>query len=147
MKELAVKNLNSIEGQKMNRGVGNEFTVKPVVARADAGQCQVNFVEVEPGNQAYGYHYHEMNEEVFYIISGTGIVRTPQGDITVKAGDTITFPAGKEGAHVIRNSSTAEKLVYIDFDTVNVPEIVHFPDTNKIMVVGRYSTGIYDETK
>lgn len=144
MKDLAVKNYKSTEGEKVTRGT-NEFTVKPIVPRAEAGKCTVNFVEVEPGNFAYGYHYHEMNEEVFYIISGVGIVRTPKGDITVKAGDAITFPAGKEGAHVIRNGSDTEKLVYIDFGAVNIPEIVHFPDTNKIMVVGNGWTGIYDE--
>ncbi|HEY4789170.1 MAG TPA: cupin, partial [Bacteroidales bacterium] len=65
--------------------------------------------------------------------------------ITLNAGDIITFPAGKEGSHVIRNGSETEKLVYIDFDAINVPEIVHFPDMNKIMVLGPYSNGTYDE--
>ena len=143
MKELSVKNYHSIEGQKLGQD-GNEFTVKPVFPREESNKCRVNFVEVEPGNFAYGYHYHEMNEEVFYIISGTGIVRTPKGDITVKAGDAITFPTGPDGAHVIRNGSDTEKLIYIDFDAVNVPEIVHFPDTNKVMVTGPYSHGVYD---
>jgi uncharacterized cupin superfamily protein len=145
MKELAVKNRTSIEGQKINRGTGNEFTIKEVIPREEATRCRVNFVEVEPGNQAFSYHYHEMNEEVFYIISGTAIVRTAKGDVTLKAGDIITFPAGKEGAHVIRNGSDTEKLVYIDFDAINIPEIVHFPDTHKIMVVGPYSNAVYDE--
>ena len=145
MKDLTVKNLNSIEGQLLDRGPGNVFTIKPVVPAAEATKCRVNFVEVEPGNQAFGYHYHEMNEEVFYIISGTAIVRTSKGDINLKGGDIITFPAGKEGAHVIRNGSDTEKLVYIDFDAINIPEIVHMPDTNKVMVVGPYSNATYDE--
>ena len=144
MKELAVKNYRTAEGQKFSQD-GNEFTVKPIVAQADVNQCRVNFVEVEPGSFAYGYHYHETDEEVFYIISGTGIVRTINGDVTVKAGDAITFPAGPEGAHVIRNGSDTEKLVYIDFDTNNLPEIVHFPDTNQVMAYGKFSNGIYDK--
>lgn len=144
MKELAVKNYRTAEGQKISQD-GNEFTVKPIVAQADVNQCRVNFVEVEPGSFAYGYHYHETDEEVFYIISGTGIVRTINGDVTVKAGDAITFPAGPEGAHVIRNGSDTEKLVYIDFDTNNLPEIVHFPDTNQVMAYGKFSNGIYDK--
>jgi uncharacterized cupin superfamily protein len=145
MKELVVKNLNSIEGEKLNRGVGNEFTIKQVIPRAEATKCRVNFVEVEPGNQAFSYHFHEMNEEVFYIISGTGIVRTSKGDITVNTGDVITFPTGIEGAHVIRNDSATEKLVYLDFDAINIPEIVHMPDTKKVMVIGPYSNAIYEE--
>jgi len=144
MKELLVKNYNSIEGQKLGQD-GNEFTVKPVIPIEESNKCSANFVEVAPGNYAYGYHYHESNDEVFYIISGTGIVRTPKGEITVKVGDAITFPAGPEGAHVIRNGSETEKLVYIDFGSVTVPEIVHLPDFGKIMVVGKNGMGIYDE--
>ena len=119
--------------------------MKPIVEQADVDQCRVNFVEVEPGSFAYGYHYHETDEEVFYIISGTGIVRTANGDVTVKTGDAITFPAGPEGAHVIRNGSDTEKLVYIDFDTNNLPEIVHLPDTNQVMAYGKFSNGVYDK--
>ncbi|MDP4209689.1 MAG: cupin domain-containing protein [Bacteroidota bacterium] len=144
MKELIVKNFNSIEGEKRENN-GNKFTIKSVIPREETDKCRVNFIEVEPGNFAYGYHYHEMSEEVFYIISGTGIVRTSKGEITVKAGDVITFPTGKDGAHVIRNGSDTEKLIYIDFDTVHVPEIVHLPDANKVMVIGPYSNGTYDE--
>jgi uncharacterized cupin superfamily protein len=144
MKELTVKNRNTVTGETRNRD-GNQFTIKPVIGSDETDKCRVNFIEVEPGNYAFGYHYHEMSEEVFYIISGIGIVRTPDGDITVKAGDAITFPTGNKGAHVIRNGSDTEKLVYIDFDTVNIPDIVHFPDTKQIMVVGPYSNGLYDE--
>ncbi len=144
MKEISVKNYSQVEGQKNSQN-GNEFTVKPVIPRDQADKCNVNFVEVEPGNYAYGYHYHEMNEEVFYIISGTGIVRTPQGEITVTVGDAITFPTGPEGAHVIRNGSETEKLVYIDFGTRAAAEIVHLPDFGKIMVIGKNGMGIYDE--
>lgn len=144
MKELLVKNYNSIEGQNLGHD-GNEFTVKPVIPPGDSDKCSANFVEIAPGNYAYGYHYHEMNEEVFYIISGTGIIRTPKGEINVEAGDAITFPTGPEGAHVIRNASETEKLVYIDFDTHNAAEIVHLPDFNKVMVIGPYSNATYDK--
>lgn len=135
MKNLTVKNVNTSEGQKIDRD-GNEFTVKTIIPDEEVTKCRANFVEVEPGNFAYGYHYHETNEEVFYIISGTGIIRATGGDIRVKAGDAIGFPTGEKGAHVIVNKSENEKLVYIDFGTAIVPEIVHLPDNNKIMVIG-----------
>jgi mannose-6-phosphate isomerase-like protein (cupin superfamily) len=144
MKNLIVKNLNQIQPKVINRN-DNEFSVKSIIPDDETSKCRVNFVEVEPGNYAYGYHYHEANEEVFYIIRGTGIVRTPKGEITVNAGDAITFPAGADGAHVIRNGSETEKLVYIDFGTTIVPEIVHLPDFNQLMVIGKTGMGIYDE--
>ena len=101
MKELAVKNYKTAEGQKISQG-GNEFTVKPIVEQTDVDQCRVNFVEVEPGNFAYGYHYHETDEEVFYIISGTGIVRTANGDVTPSLAElTIRLPESPFRASVL----------------------------------------------
>jgi uncharacterized cupin superfamily protein len=144
MKNLTVKNVHTSEGQKIDRN-GNEFTVKNIIPDAETTKCRANFVEVEPGNYAYGYHYHEANEEVFYIISGTGVIRTIDGDLQVKAGDAIGFPAGEKGAHVIRNESKSEKLVYIDFGTAILPEIVHLPDFNKIMVIGNEVNGVFDK--
>lgn len=144
MKDLTVQNVSTTEGQKIDRD-GNQFTVKTIIPDEELTKCRANFVEVEPGNYAYGYHYHEANEEVFYIISGTGVVRTIDGEIQVKAGDAIGFPTGEKGAHVIRNESKSEKLVYIDFGTTISPEIVHLPDFNKIIVIGKEVNGIYDK--
>lgn len=143
MKELTVKSLEKIEAVAFNGST--EFKLKPVVPPQEAKQCAVNFVEVEPGGTAFGYHWHEMNEEVFYIISGSGTVKTANGNLAVKAGDAITFPAGPAGAHVISNASQTEKLVYIDFDTSNPCEIVHFPEMKKVMPLGPFSHGMYDE--
>jgi len=144
MKDLIVKNVTTLQGEKINRE-GNEFTVKTIIPREEATKCRANFVELDPGNNAYGYHYHEANEEVFYIISGTGVIRTINGEIQVKTGDAIGFPTGQKGAHVIRNESENEKLVYIDFGTNIRPEIVHLPDNKKIMVIGEDVNGIYNK--
>lgn len=144
MEKITVKNYKNEKGQEIVQGE-NRFVVKPVIGLDSAKQCAIHFVEVEPKNFAFGYHYHEMNEEAFYIISGQGIVRTKNGDIDVKAGDVIVFPTGPEGAHCIRNASENEKLVYIDFDTINVPDLVHLLDAKKVMYTGPYSSGMFDE--
>ncbi|MEZ5072515.1 MAG: cupin domain-containing protein [Bacteroidales bacterium] len=144
MKELILKNVQTLKGDRIDRD-GNVFTVKPIIPEGETNRCRANFVELEPGNHAYGYHYHEANEEVFYIISGEGVVRTKDGDVPVKTGDAIGFPTGENGAHVIRNASETERLVYIDFGTTVRPEIVHLPDIQKVMVIGREVNGIYDK--
>lgn len=143
MKGLTVKSLDRIEAVPFDGST--EFKLKPVVPLTEATQCAVNFVEVEPGGTAFGYHWHEMNEEVFYIISGSGTVKNANGNIAVKAGDAITLPPGPAGAHVISNASQTEKLVYIDFDTNNPCEIVHFPEMKKVMPLGPFSHSMYDE--
>jgi uncharacterized cupin superfamily protein len=145
MKEIEVFNYNDMEGEQICSGESG-FTYKSVIAPTSpyAAQCHIAFVEIPPGKQSFNYHYHETDEEAFYIISGEGVVRTPKGDIAVKAGDVITFPAGPEHAHSIRNPSPTEKLVYIDFDTHNLPEITHYPDTGRVEVLGPHSAMSYD---
>lgn len=142
MQEIIVKNYRN-EKPQIHTQNGNSFAVKPIIEKID--KCSANFVEVEPGNFAYGYHYHEENEEVFYIISGQATVKTENGDIQLHSGDAICFPANIKGSHVIRNSSAAEKLVYLDFGTANKPDIVHFTGTGTGMAIA--SSGIYNISK
>ena len=130
MNKIITANYREAEPQVISRD-GNSFAVKPVIQEADAGKCAASFVEVEPGAYAYGYHYHEVNEEVFYIIKGHAVVRTPEGEISLKEGDAIAFPASPEGAHVIRNGSATEKLVYLDVGTRLTPDVVHFPEERR----------------
>ncbi len=146
MKSLKTVNCASAAGIEMEQN-GGKFTIKPVVGLGEASKCAVHFVEVAPGNSSFGFHWHEANEEVFYIIKGEGAVRTNGGEIKVAAGDAITFPAGKEGAHCIRNASASETLVYIDFDAVGACDIAHLPDAKKIICSGPYSSGIFDEPR
>lgn len=75
-------------------------------------------------------HYHEYNTELFYIISGSGILITPSGEKPVAAGDVIVCPPGEGGCHKIKNTSDMP-LVYLDVDTANSPDIIRYPDSDK----------------
>ena len=94
----------------------------------------VSFYEIPPGKSNYPYHYHLDQEEVFYIIGGTGIVKTPEGERPVKAGDLLFFPAGEAGAHKLTNTHSAENLRYIDFDTIGAMDVAVYPDSKKVGV-------------
>lgn len=142
MQEIIVKNYRTAKAQLQGQGE-NQFSVKPIIE--DTDKCSANFVEVAPGKYAYGYHYHEENEEVFYIISGEASVKTEKGEIRLKQGDAICFPANVNGSHVISNPSATENLVYLDVGTANKPDVVHFTGTGQGMVIAR--EGIYNFTK
>lgn len=100
----------------------------------EAGQCYVALYELPPGKANYPYHYHMGREEIFYIISGCGTLETPEGEKPVRAGDVVICPAGPEGAHRLVNTSP-EKLVYLDCDTVDMPEVVLYPRSEKIGII------------
>jgi len=136
MKDLIIKNIADVEPTVIDRGT-NTFTKKSVVGGADIDSCEVAFIEVPVGEYAFGHHYHDQSEEVFYIVSGAGRLRHAGGETDVKAGDMLCFPNGEKGAHVVSNTSDTEPLIFIDFD-VRKPggaDIVVFPDMGKMAVI------------
>lgn len=123
-----------------------EYMRRILLPKGAAEQCAVALYEVPPGKAAYPYHYHTKNEETFYIISGEGLLRTPEGERPVKPGDFLYFPANESGAHKLTNSSQSETLVYLDFDSFNDLDVALYPDSGKIGIWGKNINQIY-ETK
>ena len=114
-----------------------EYFKKVILSGEKGNKCNVSVYEIPPGKSAYPYHYHFQSEEVFYIISGNAILRTPEGEVTVKAGDILAFPACEEGAHKLTNISESEMLIYIDFSTYHSPEVSFMPDSGKSVIYGK----------
>jgi uncharacterized cupin superfamily protein len=91
---------------------------------------------VPPGKRAWPFHNHHANEEMFFILSGSGKLRYGDQEFPVRAGDFIAAPAGgRSTAHQIINDSTAE-LRYLSVSTAIRPEIVEYPDSNKFSASG-----------
>jgi uncharacterized cupin superfamily protein len=100
----------------------------------DRGKLYVTFYALPPKQTNYPYHYHTGMEEAFYIISGTAILKSPEGESEVKEGDVIVMPANKNGAHQLYNPSETETVHYLDIDTASAPEVVFFPETGKFRI-------------
>ena len=122
-----------------------EYYRRKFIPFGEAKSSVVSVYEVPPKKTAYPYHYHKKNEETFYIISGEGILRTPDGERKVNAGELLFFPAGPEGAHKLTNASESENLVYIDFDAVHDIDITVYPDSEKIGVWGMGVNKLYPD--
>lgn len=123
---------------------GYEYYKKEFIPRGYAANTMVSVYEIPPLKSAYPYHYHLKNEETFYIISGEGILKTPEGEKLVAAGDLLFFPASIEGAHKLTNTSSMEKLVYIDFDVIHDMDVTVYPDSRKLGVWGKGVNRVYD---
>ena len=128
--------IESLEQSHVQDHDGYEFYRRRFLHRGQAGQCLVNIYEIPPGKSAYPYHYHCKNEEVFYIVQGSGLLRTPEGERTVSSGDLLFFPAEPGGAHKLTNHGETP-LVYIDFDAVHDLDVAIYPDSHKIGVWGK----------
>lgn len=140
MKEIIIKNYRSI-APEIREQSGNKFSVKNIIPQDPSNKCRADFVEIDPGNYAYSYHYHEENEEVFFIISGEAIVKTEGKEVLLKQGDIICFPANSKGSHLISNPSKTEKLVYLDVGSANTPDVVHLTETDSGILFAK--SGVY----
>ena len=125
---------------------GYEYFRRKFVPFGEAKQTHVCVYEIPPGKAAYPYHFHYKTEETFYIISGTGILRTSEGEREVRGGELIFFPAGEEGAHKLTNISDTENLVYIDFDVTHDLDVAVYPDSDKIGVWGMGINQMYPKS-
>lgn len=118
--------------------------LREFVPRGTGGQSLVSIYEIPPGKSAYPYHYHLKNEETFYILSGEGLLKTPDGEKSVSAGEFLFFPANSNGAHKLTNTSATEDLVYIDFDVVHDIDVAVYPDSGKIGIWGKDTNRVYE---
>ncbi len=63
--------------------------------------------ELPPAQTAWAYHYELNREEWLIVVAGEVVVRQPEGERTLAAGDVLCFPIGEAGAHQVRNDSDA----------------------------------------
>ena len=72
-------------------------SVKRPVGRAlGLTDAALNYYELTPGESfAFGYHRHEGQEELFYVIAGTATFETEAGAIRVGRGELIRFEPGE----------------------------------------------------
>ena len=89
---------------------------------------------LDPGRFSFPYHFHRNAEELFMIISGKAMLRTPDGFTEVNRGDVIFFEKGPSGAHQLYNHSESE-CVYLDLRTTVGVDICEYPDSNKINIL------------
>lgn len=136
-------NTDELTSSHKNVHPNYEYYKKDFIPRGYADKTMVSIYEIPPGKSAYPYHYHLKNEETFYIIRGEGLLKTPQGEKAVSAGDLIFFPANEAGAHKLTNTSPAENLVYIDFDVIHDMDVTVYPDSKKIAIWGKDVNKVY----
>jgi uncharacterized cupin superfamily protein len=113
----------------------HHITRTPLAAQTGSLQLGGSVMELPPGAVAYPFHYHCMNEEAIYVISGTGTTRIGEARVKIRAGDWIAFPVGPAHAHQMINDSN-EPLVYLTISTNHKCEVVGYPDSNKIGAMG-----------
>ena len=120
---------------------------KPLTPALDAlkGRLGVNLSRVPPGRSYCPFHTHAREDEVFFVMSGRGVLRLGDTLREVRAGDCISLPAGTGVAHQLANPFD-EDLVYLGIGPNDPHEVCTYPDTGKVLVRALHQVGRLRET-
>jgi len=67
----------------------------------------VNLVTLGPGGQSALRHWHTLEDEFVYVLSGEVVLISDGGEQTLRAGTCAGYPAGQRDAHHFVNRSEA----------------------------------------
>ena len=107
-----------------------------IATKIGAKQLGYNVTAVPPGKRAFPFHSHRVQEEMFFVLEGTGEVRIGAERYPIRGGDIIACPTGgPETAHQIINTGKTE-LKYLAVSSRGSAEICEYPDSGKIAGFG-----------
>jgi uncharacterized cupin superfamily protein len=129
-----ILNVEEVEFVKRAHGDQYEAQIAPVGSRLESRKLGFNITVLPPGRRAFPLHAHRGNEEMFFVLEGQGALRTADGSWPIREGDFISLPPGRDSAHQIVNDSKAP-LRYLAVSTMELPEVVEYPDSGKVGVV------------
>jgi uncharacterized cupin superfamily protein len=122
-----------------------EFQMASLARAAGSRAIGANVTTVKPGKAGFPLHHHHANEEHFFILSGTGVLRVGAETFPVKPQDYIVnLPGGPETAHQLVNTGDVD-LVYLAISKVLFPEVAGYPESGKTGV--RLSMGEAPEVR
>jgi len=128
-----------LKRRDMAPGIGSDST--NVTRAAGLTHLGASYFEVKPGEAAFPFHVHYQEDEIIFILSGTGTYRYGDRSYEVGPGDFICAPAGRtEQAHQLTNTG-ADTLKY--FCVSNLPEnnVVELPELGVLRVHNRRKDG------
>jgi uncharacterized cupin superfamily protein len=108
-------------------------------ALVGAKQLGYNVTAIAPGKAAFPAHNHRVNEEMFFVLQGTGEIRIGAQAHALRPGDVVACPAGgPETAHQIVNTG-AEELRFLAVSTLRSPEVCEYPNSGKFGVYAEFA--------
>lgn len=105
-----------------------------IASRIGARKLGYNLTVVAPDKTNCPFHNHYAEEEMFFVLEGTGELRYGDKTYPVKPGDVIACPTGgPDTAHQIINTGSTE-MRYLSISTLAEVEVCDYPDSGKFGV-------------
>ena len=120
------------EGPDGNEPDGYLCRAVRVGKKIGAKQMGMSVYELGAGQAICPYHFEWTDEEWLIVLDGMATLRSPEGERVLGPGDTVCFPAGPDGAHLVRANDETARVGIIS--TKNEFGIAEYPDSDKVGV-------------
>jgi quercetin dioxygenase-like cupin family protein len=84
--------------------------------------------ELRPGAEGMRWHMHYGGEEMFFVLSGRPVFRTPEGEEELAPGDFVFCPEGRAGLHAYRNPHDEPARILAMSTGSRFPHVVAYPE-------------------
>jgi uncharacterized cupin superfamily protein len=106
-----------------------------IARRIGARKLGYNLTVIAPGKLACPFHNHRSQEEMFFILEGSGELRLGNERHPIRSGDIIACPpGGRETAHQIINTGDVE-MRFLAVSSNGETDICEYPDSGKYQVI------------
>ena len=120
-------NLNTDELERSSSREGYRWRGTRVGDSIGAERIGGSVYDLDDGQLTFPYNFHHGVEEWLYVIDGSPVLRTPQGEQVLTKGDFACFQQGPAGAHSVRGPGRVLIL-----SANQVPSIAEYPDSDKV---------------
>lgn len=84
-----------------------------------------------PGSRSSIKHWHSSEDELVYVLEGEVILIEADAELTLRAGDAATFPAGVEQGHCIENRTSSAAKYFVVGTRAPIDKIT-YPDHDRV---------------
>ena len=129
-------NLNEMEWTEMSHGERFHHQRKTMTPfdQSYLPKLGMSLYRLAPGKRSFPVHEHLANDEAILVTKGSGTLRYAEELIELGEGDYVHLPAASGCAHHMINTSD-EELEYFCVSSFILPEVVRYPDSNKLGAV------------
>jgi uncharacterized cupin superfamily protein len=104
--------------------------------RPDDARMGATLYELGPGAPEDKLHMHYNAEEIFFVLAGRPVLRTPEGEEELAAGDFVSCPEGRAGLHAFSNPGD-EPARILATSAGGFPDVVAYPEHEYAWVATR----------
>ena len=133
MSDPRIVNVGDLPWTAWSAGPGMDVEIRDPARKLESSLCGLRLYRLAPGKQATRLHRHLLQEEMFLILKGSGMLRHGEREIPVRQGDFILYPAGDPTPHTFTNPGT-EPLEYLATGNRVSYEVCEYPEEGMVFV-------------